>query len=129
MQETIAFDDINGKIIRFANRNLILEKQNHSIIEIPYNKFFSVKIERHMQSIEEELSLEFEHKNIKNLGNYKSEIKKQVLELPWINHKHETKINFKKLDENKTKVELKIILLDKKYRDRVESLLTKSFEK
>ena len=136
LNETIAFDDmqgsgqsIRGKIIGFENQNIVLEMKNNTIIEIPYNKFFNRKMERHIQLIDEELSLQFEIKNIKDQEVYLQEVKKQILELPWINHNEKPKLLIQKLDDLKTYLEIKLILLDKKYRNRVEEVLTKNFGK
>lgn len=136
LHETIAFDNpqgagqvIKGEIIRLEDRNLVLETQNQTIIELPYNKLFNKKIERHIQSLEEQLTLSFQIKNTKDSENLLQDVKIQLLELPWINHKHEVKIELLNQINDKTLLELKVILVDKKYRNRVEEILTKSFGK
>ncbi len=136
LHETIAFNDaanslqtIKGKIIRFTNQNLVLEQQNHTIIEIPYNKLFNKKIERHVQSTEEELRLVFEMKTPKDKEVFIEDVNKQLLELPWVNHNQDVKIAVQKQEDSKNKLELKIVLVDKKYRNRVEEILRQNFEK
>ena len=86
-------------------------------------------MERHVQSVDEELTLQIEIKNMKDRGIFIQEVKKRVLELPWINHKQEPKIIIQKNQDSKTYLEIKVILVDKKYRNRVEEVLTKSFGK
>jgi len=134
LNETIEFEDslkdfhaTRGKIIRFDYQNMVLELQNLSTVEIPYNKLFNKKIERHVQSAEEELTLVFELKSTKDKEYFMQEINKQLLELPWINHKHEAKIALQKQENTKSYLELKLILVDKKYRNRVEEVLMKNF--
>ena len=136
LNEIIAFDDLHGsgqvvkgEIIRFEDQNLVLETQNHTIVELPYNKLFNRKMERHIQMVDEELTLLFEIKNIKDKEVYKQEVKKQILELPWINHNEKPKLIIQKLQDMKTYLEVKVILIDKKYRNRVEEVLTKYFGK
>jgi len=132
LNETIAFDDsvsggqdIKGKITSFTDRHLVLEIQDNATIELPYSKLFNKKMERHVQSVDEELTLLFEIKSSEDKERFMHEIKKQVLELPWISHKHEPKLIIQKQENAKTYLELKVILLDKKYRNRVEEILTK----
>jgi len=134
LNETIAFEDsltniqtTMGKIIRFDSQNMVLELQNLSTVEIPYNKLFNKKIERHVQSVEEELTLVFELKSTKDKEHFMQEMNKQLLELPWINHKHKPKIVLQKQENTKSHLELKLILVDKKYRNRVEEVLMKNF--
>ncbi|MEN8122684.1 MAG: hypothetical protein ABFS35_20250 [Bacteroidota bacterium] len=136
LNETIAFDDpqgvgqvIKGEIIRLADQNIVLETQNHTIIELPYNKIFNRKMERHVQSVDEELSLLIEIKSIKDREVFTQEVKKRILELPWINHKQEPKLIIQKQQDSKTYLEIKVILVDKKYRNRVEEVLIESFGK
>ncbi len=135
LYETIAFNSkengmlVKGKIIRFGNQYMVLETQNLTILELPYNKLFNIKMERHVQTVEEELALSFQLKTTKDIDNILPDLKKQLLELPWISHKHKPKIGLKNQQGDKTLLELKVILVDKKYRNRVEDLLVKSFGK
>jgi len=135
LHETIAFNStqneltIKGKIIRFGNQNMVLETQNLTTIELPYNKLFNIKMERHVQSVEEELSLSFQLKTVKDSENLLNDLRKQLLELPWISHKQEPVLILNNKPDDKTYLELKVILLDKKYRNRVEEILTNNFGK
>ncbi|OQY03733.1 MAG: hypothetical protein B6I20_04375 [Bacteroidetes bacterium 4572_117] len=129
LNETIAFDAVNGKIIRFADLYFVIEKPNGTTVEIPYNKLFSKKMERYVQSAEEELNLSFEIKSSKNREIVIEKIKKQVLELPWISHKHETKLILQKQADGKIRLNLTVILLNKKYKNSVEEILTESITK
>ena len=136
LHETIAFNDsqkspqiTKGKLIRFAIQNMVLEMQNHTTIEVPYNKLFNKKIERFVQSFEEEFKLLFEIKNSKDKENLLTEVNKQLLEIPWVNHNHEAKIDLQEQQDGTSYLKLKIILHDKKYRNRIGEILKKDLGK
>lgn len=122
INQSIAFDDVKGKIIGFANNFVLLEKENQNHIVVPYSKLLAKNIEHFLQSTEEELSMRFELKNDKDKEAFIEKVKTKLLELPWVNHQLEPQINLIK-DEGKSFIELKIMLLDKKYRSKVEEAL------
>jgi hypothetical protein len=122
INQNIAFDDVKAEIISFADNYIVLEKENQSYIEVPYSKLLVKKIEYFSQSAEEEFSIRFELKKAKDKEVFIEKIKSKLLETPWINHQLEPKIILTK-DSGKRFIELKIMLLDKKYQNKVEEAL------
>ena len=136
LNETISIVNINdsnqtikGKITKFNSQNIILEQQNKSLIEIPYNKLFNKTIERNIQLSEKELILLFSVKNLRNKDNFENDINVQLFELPWINHKYEHKVTLINKQTENDYFEVKINLVDIVYKNKVEEILRKNLEK
>lgn len=128
LNQSIIIDDIKAKVTGFKNNCLVLDTENSAILEIPYSKLLAKNIEYLSQSAEEEFIINFELKTEMDNEAIKQKIASALFETPWVNHQVEPEISLQNTN-GKNYIMLKIMLLDKKYRSRLEMVLRNMLKK
>ena len=116
----IRFNNTSGTIIALENRYLILQNSEGNI-KIPYSKFFGQQIIKLPEKHEEEFIISIYRTKITD--EYIDKLQQKVMLLPWINRKYAPEINVNGNAEN-YKIEIKIVLINAKYKSNVEEYLT-----
>jgi len=115
----IRFENTDGKIIDFESRHLILQTSEGSL-KVPYSKLFGKQISRLTDKHEEEFVFTIESKSGNISEEFINELHKKILLMPWINLNYSPQIETKNI-EDKTVVEIKIVLLDTAYKTNVQA--------
>ncbi|MCF6240734.1 MAG: mechanosensitive ion channel [Bacteroidales bacterium] len=120
LNNRISFNDIQGIISALEIRHLILQTSNGEL-KIPYSNLFKNQITRLPEKKEEELTIYLNVKKADINENYIENLRKKILLMPWINLKYAPEINI--LDKENENIQIKLVLLDAKYKKNVEEYL------
>jgi len=128
VQDTIQIEQYTGKIIEFQSRNIVVETDSGETIHFPYSKLLGKVI---IKSIPAEM---IRNKTIsliisrdKSLIDTISNIRNDILNLPWSSIKKEPQI--KPIAENNDSFQLEIVIfaLETEYFYKIESYLKENY--
>ena len=128
INDIIITDDIEGRIIKFGQRSLIISSKDGNKVYIPYSKLTGkTKSIKSVSEIQNNYTFSLNLNDVSDIDNTIENIKKHLITLPWVNNSilPEIKID-KKLDNNYT-LSISIVSYDNSYYVKIETSVLKKF--
>ena len=128
INDIIITDDIEGKIMKFGQRSLIITSINGNKIFIPYSKLTGkIKSIKSVSEIQNNYSFQVSLSNNNDIDKTIDNIKNFLITLPWVNNSILPDIKIDKKVENNYTLSISIVSYDNSYYVKIESAVLEKF--
>jgi len=130
INDIIITNNIEGKILKFGQRSLIISTNDGNKTYIPYSDVVGkTKSIKSASEIKNNYTFSISIKNEENIDLTIEEINKYIISLPWVNTSVDTEIIIIETKEDNYTLNISVVAFDNSYYTKIETAVRKVFDK
>ena len=128
IDDVIISNNIEGKIVKFGQRSLIISTNDGNIVYLPYSDLVGkIKSIKSASEVKNNYSFSISVKNVKDIDTKINEIKNYLISLPWVNTSVDSEITITETKEDNYVLNISVVAFDNSYYTKIETAVVKVF--
>jgi len=128
IDDVIISNNIEGKIVKFGQRSLIISTNDGNIVYLPYSDLVGkIKSIKSASEVKNNYSFSISVKNVKDIDVKINEIKNYLISLPWVNTSVDSEITITETKEDNYVLNISVVAFDNSYYTKIETAVIKVF--
>lgn len=128
IDDVIISNEIEGKILKFGQRSLIIATSNGNKVFLPYSNLVGkIKSIKSASEVKNNYSFKILVNDEKDIDAKINEINKYIISLPWVNTSVDSEITIIETNDNNYSLNISVVAFDNAYYSKIETAVRQAF--